>query len=63
MLSVLCRRFDAAAFRAELKDVLRAAGIEGKPLLLSLEERHLEADPGLHIYRAFIGLQTPASIC
>lgn len=43
----LCRCFDTDAFRAELKDVLRTAGIEGTPLLLYLEERHLEDDPGV----------------
>eukprot|EP00878_Enallax_costatus_P027572 GHUV01029703.1.p1 GENE.GHUV01029703.1~~GHUV01029703.1.p1 ORF type:complete len:596 (+),score=176.00 GHUV01029703.1:386-2173(+) len=43
----ISKTFDAAAFRAELKDILRAAGIEGTPLLLFLEERHLGADPGV----------------
>lgn len=38
--------FDAAAFRSDLKEVLRTAGIEGSPVLLFLEERHLAADPG-----------------
>lgn len=41
-----CRRFDAIAFRAELKDIIRVAGMEGIPLLLFLEERHLGHDPG-----------------
>jgi hypothetical protein len=45
----LCARlFDAAAFKADLKEVLRAAGIEGTPLLLYIEERHLATDPGEH---------------
>jgi hypothetical protein len=43
-----CRRIDATAFRSELKEVLRAAGVEGTPLLLFLEERHLADDPGAH---------------
>lgn len=42
----LCRRFDVHVFQNELKDVLRLAGMEGVPLLLFLEERHLGADPG-----------------
>jgi len=40
------RVFDASAFRADLKEVLRAAGIEGTPVLLFLEERHVASDPG-----------------
>lgn len=49
-----CRRFDAAAFRSELKEVLRAAGVEGTPLLLFLEERHLADDPGRRGYLCFV---------
>jgi hypothetical protein len=40
------RVFDAAAFKVDLKDVLRLTGIEGTPVLLFLEERHLASDPG-----------------
>ncbi|KAF6261448.1 ATP-binding dynein motor region D5-domain-containing protein [Scenedesmus sp. NREL 46B-D3] len=43
----ISRRFDAAAFRCELKEALRTAGVEGTPLLLYLEERHLADDPGV----------------
>lgn len=45
-VATVCRVFDASAFRADLKDVLRTAGIEGTPVLLFLEERHLATDPG-----------------
>ena len=41
-----CRVFDASVFRADLKEVMRAAGIEGTQVLLFPEERHLGADPG-----------------
>lgn len=40
------RVFDTAVFKAELKEVLRTAGIEGTPVLLHLEECHLATDPG-----------------
>jgi hypothetical protein len=53
-----CRRFDAAACRAELKEVLRAAGVEGTPLLLFLEERHLADDPGEQQHM-FCAMQRP----
>jgi hypothetical protein len=43
----VCRRvFDTATFKSDLKEVLRTAGIEGTPVLLSLEERHLATDTG-----------------
>jgi hypothetical protein len=57
-----CRRFDAAAFRAELKEVLRAAGVEGTPLLLFLEERHLADDPGEQS-QLLLAVQTPNAWC
>jgi hypothetical protein len=41
------RVFDAAVFKVDLKDVLRTTGIEGTPVLLFLEERHLASDPGM----------------
>jgi hypothetical protein len=57
-----CRRFDAAAFGAELKEVLRAAGVEGTPLLLFLEERHLADDPGEQTH-LLLAIQVPAACC
>lgn len=42
------RVFDTATFKSDLKEVLRTAGIEGTPVLLSLEERHLATDTGRH---------------
>lgn len=41
-----CRKYDARSFRNDLKEVLRVAGVEGRPTLLLLEDHQLE-DPGV----------------
>lgn len=36
-----CRHYDLKMFRNDLKEVMRRAGVEGKPMLLLLGERGL----------------------
>ncbi|KAG1663699.1 hypothetical protein FOA52_013267 [Chlamydomonas sp. UWO 241] len=40
----MTKSYDVKAFRADLKDVLRKAGVEGKPTMLFLEDYQLEVD-------------------
>lgn len=37
----LAKAYDAKAFRGDLKDVMRKAGVEGRPVVLFLEDHHL----------------------
>jgi dynein heavy chain 2 len=48
-LSLLLRNYDVKAFRNDLKEVLKKAGVEGKPMLLFMEDYQL-LDPSFLEY-------------